>query len=284
MTDERRPRKTARARRPAAATRWRTTSVSAGGLDLNVARSGSGPPLLLLTGIGANVEMWRPFERLVQGREVIAVDAPGTGMSERPGLPLRMRGLAHIVEQMLDVLEVEQADVLGYSFGGLLAQELAHRSPTRVRRLILCATAQGLPVVPPRPGPALLLMTPARYYHPMLFKLIVPRIAGGRTRREPDQLESQAAARLSRPPQLLGYAYQLYAASGWTSVPWLRQLAQQTLIIAGDDDPIIPLANPKLMARLMPHASLRVVQGGGHLFLLDEPESVIEDVLDFLSA
>jgi len=268
--------------RAAGAGRRRTSSVTAGGLKLRVARRGSGPPLLLLTGIGANLDMWNPFERLVRGHEVIAVDAPGTGMSERSRLPLRMRDLARIVEDLLRALDVEQTDVLGYSFGGLLAQELAHRAPARVRRLILCATAQGVPLIPPRPGPALLLLTPARYYHPKLFELIVPRIAGGLTRREPSRLAEQATARLARPPQLLGYGYQLYAASGWTSLPWLCRLRQPTLIIAGDDDPIIPLANPRLMARLMPDARLRVVEGGGHLFLIDEPESVIEDIHEFL--
>ena len=268
----------------AAAPGWRTKRVRAAGIDLHVARRGRGRPLLLLTGIGANLDMWHPFERLVHGRQVIAVDAPGTGLSERPRYPLRMRGLAGVVVALLDELGVEEADVLGYSFGGLLAQELAYRAPERVRRLILCATAQGLPLIPPGPVPALMLMTPARYYHPRLFKLMVPRIAGGRTRRDPGQLEHQAAARLSRPPQLLGYGYQLYAASGWTSVPWLCRIKQPTLIIAGDDDPVIPLANPKLMARMMPAAELRVVQGGGHLFLLDEPESVIEDIHAFLDA
>ncbi len=264
--------------------RRRTKRVRVGGVTLRVARRGSGHPLLLLTGIGANLEMWGPFERLMRGREVIALDAPGTGLSERTRCPMRMSGLARMVAALLDELDLPQADVLGYSFGGLLAQELAHRSPDRVRRLILCATAQGLPVVPPSPVPALMLMTPARYYHPRLFRLMIPHIAGGRTRRDPDLLEDQAEARLSRPPQLLGYAYQLYAASGWTSVPWLWRVRQPTLIIAGDDDPIIPLANPKLMARMMPAAKLRVVEGGGHLFLLDEPESVIGDITAFLDA
>src|SRR5262249_1068294 len=109
-----------------------------------------------------------------------------------------------------------------------------------------------------------------------------PRIAGGRTRREPALLELQAAARLLRPPQLLGYAFQLYAASGWTSVPWLRGVTQPALIIAGGDDPIIPLANPRIMAPLLPTARLRIVAGGGHLFLIDERESVIEDIHAFL--
>jgi poly(3-hydroxyoctanoate) depolymerase len=260
----------------------RTERVRAAGLRLRVTRRGSGPPLLLLTGIGANIEMWRPFERLVRDREVIAVDAPGTGLSERPRYPLRMGGLARVVASLLDELDVARTDVLGYSFGGLLAQELAHRAPERVRRLILCATAQGLPLIPPNPAPALMLMTPARYYHPLLFKLMIPRIAGGRTRRDPGQLDRQSAARLARPPELLGYAYQLYAAWGWTSVPWLKSVRQPTLILAGDDDPIIPLANARIMARLMPDAQLRIVAGGGHLFLLDQPETVIEDVHRFL--
>ena len=129
-----------------------------------------------------------------------------------------------------------------------------------------------------------MLMTPARYYHPRLFRLIVPRIAGGRTRRDRSQLEGQAGARLSQPPRLLGYAYQLYAASGWTSVPWLCRVSQPALVIAGDDGPIIPLANPRLMVRIMPNAQLRIVRGGGHLFLLDEPESVIDDIHAFLEA
>lgn len=263
---------------------WRTKRVRAGGINLRVARRGRGRPLLLLTGIGANLDMWRPFERLLRGRALLAVDAPGAGLSDRPRYPMRMRGLADVIVALLDELHLGEVDVLGYSFGGLLAQELAHRAPERVRRLILCATAQGLPVVPPSPVPALMLMTPARYYHPRLFRLMIPHIAGGRTRRDPAQLERQAAARLSRPPELLGYAFQLYAASAWTSVPWLWRMTQPTLIIAGDDDPIIPLANPKLMARMMPAARLRVVKGGGHLFLIDEPESVIADIDAFLDA
>lgn len=263
---------------------WASSNVGAGGITLRVARCGEGPPLLLITGIGANIEMWGPFERVIENRELIAFDAPGAGLSERPRYPLRMRGLAGVVAALLDGLELDDVDVLGYSFGGGLAQELAYRSPDRVRRLILCATAQGLVGVPPRPLPALLLATPARYYHPRLFRLTVPHIAGGRTRRDPAQLDRQAAARLGHPPDLLGYAFQLYAAAGWTSIPWLHRVMQPTLILAGDDDPVIPLANARFMARRMPSARLRVVEGGGHLFLLDQPESVVDDIAVFLDA
>jgi poly(3-hydroxyalkanoate) depolymerase len=262
---------------------WTLTSVEAGGIRMRVARRGEGPPLLLTTGIGASIDMWEPFARLITGRELIAFDAPGTGLSERSRFPLGMSGLATVVSDLMDGIGLERADVLGYSFGGALAQEFAYRAPDRVRRLILCATAQGLVAVPPKPIPALLLATPARYYHPVLFRLIMPRIAGGRTKHDSNQLDRQAAARLGRPPPMVGYAYQLLAILPWTSIRWLQNIHQPTLILAGDDDPIVPLSNPRFMARRMPAAELYVVEGGGHLFLLDQPETVIDKIDSFLN-
>jgi poly(3-hydroxyalkanoate) depolymerase len=258
------------------------TFVEAAGLRLRVSRAGEGLPLLLITGIGANLDMWAPFERLVADRELIAFDAPGVGLSQRPRTPLRMRQLARIVRELMDVLALERADVLGYSFGGALAQELARRSPDRVRRLVLCATAPGLGGVPPRPMAALMLATPARYYHPRLLALSVPHIAGGRTARDPSVLAENAAARLARPPDVLGYAYQLYAAAGWSSLPWLHRVKQPTLVVAGDDDPSVPVLNARLLAARLPDARLHVIKGGGHLFLLDEPQAAVGRIREFL--
>ena len=116
---------------------WDTEFVTAAGLRLRVGRHGAGRPLLLITGIGANLDMWAPFARLVGDRELIAFDPPGAGLSQRPRRPLGMRGLAGVVRELLDALGLERVDVLGYSFGGALAQELAHRAPDRVRRLVL---------------------------------------------------------------------------------------------------------------------------------------------------
>ena len=187
-----------------------------------------------------------------------------------------MHGLADVVRELLDALGLEYVDVLGYSFGGALAQELAHRAPDRVRRLVLCATTPGLGGDPPRPLAALMLATPVRYYHPRLLALTVPHIAGGRTAREPGVLAEQAAARLHRPPDPLGYAYQLYAVAGWSSLPWLHRVPHPSLIVAGEEDPSVPLGNARMLAARLPNARLHVVEGGGHLFLLDEPQNVVD--------
>jgi poly(3-hydroxyoctanoate) depolymerase len=261
---------------------WNPEFVRAAGLRLRVGRHGAGRPLLLITGIGANLDMWAPFARLVGDRELIAFDPPGAGLSQRPRRPVRMRGLAGVVRELLDALGLERVDVLGYSFGGALAQELAHRAPDRVRRLVLCATAPGLGGTPPRPLAALMLASPARYYHPRLLALSLPHIAGGRTAREPGLLGEQATARLARPPDALGYAYQLYAVAGWSSLPWLHRVEHPSLIVAGEEDPSVPLDNGRLLASRLPNARLHVVKGGGHLFLLDEPQNVVGAISAFL--
>jgi poly(3-hydroxyalkanoate) depolymerase len=261
---------------------WRHGFVQAGNLRLRTGRHGAGAPLLLITGIGAHLDMWAPFARHAGDRELVAFDPPGAGLSQRPLLPLRMPGLARVVTELLDALGLDHVDVLGYSFGGGLAQELARRAPERVRRLVLCATAPGLGGSPPRPLAALMLATPARYYHPRLLELSVAHIAGGRTAREPEVLARHAGDRLLHPPTPLGYAYQLYAVAGWSSLPWLHTVTQRTLVVAGEDDPAVPLRNGRLLAERIPDARLHVVAGGGHLFLLDEPENVAGAIRAFL--
>jgi hypothetical protein len=93
-----------------------------------------------------------------------------------------------------------------------------------------------------------------RHYHPRLLALTVPHIACGRTAREPRVLAEQAATRLSRPPDPLGYAYQLYAGLGWSSLPWLHRVQHESLVVAGEQDPTVSLRNARLRAARLPQA------------------------------
>jgi poly(3-hydroxyalkanoate) depolymerase len=257
--------------------------VEVAGMPLRVVRKGSGMRLLLINGIGAPAEMWQPFVARLEGHAVVALDLPGTGGTPPPSRPLRMRGLAGMVTGLLDALGWSSCDVLGYSFGGIVAQELARRSPERVDRLVLCATTSGLGTVPPNPLAGLLMLTPMRYYNRAVAVRTVPLIVGGRTRRDPLALEENLRQRLAKPPSALGYLHQLYAVTGWTSTHWIRRVQHRTLIIHGDEDPLVPVVNARRMAAAMPNAQLAVVPRAGHLLLLDEPDSVIGDLAEFLA-
>ena len=98
-----------------------------------------GRPLLLVNGVGANIEMWEPFRRSLGSRHTIAFDAPGTGGSSTPIRPLTMREIGTVTIGLLDALGYGAVDVLGYSFGGSIAQEIGAVDPSRIHRLVLAA-------------------------------------------------------------------------------------------------------------------------------------------------
>jgi poly(3-hydroxyalkanoate) depolymerase len=259
--------------------------VDAGGVRIRTSVRGSGPPLLLITGLGASLDLAAPFERALAGRGVQAVsfDAPGIGESSPYRWPQRMSGIARTVERTLDALGYDRVDVLGVSLGGVIAQQFAHQAPDRVRRLILAATGPGLGGVPGSPRVLLALATPRRYYQPDYYRQIAGRVYGGAARRDPDALLHGSLARFTGRPTLSGYLGQIYAISGWTSMPWLRTLRKPTLVLAGDDDPIVPLVNGRILAWCIPDARLHVVRDGGHLFLLEHPEAMAALVAGFLT-
>jgi poly(3-hydroxyalkanoate) depolymerase len=225
--------------------------------------------------------MWTPFVSALHGRQVILFDAPGTGQSSRTRTPVRMRRLSRLVTELLDHLGYERVDVLGYSFGGAVAQQMAHQSPERVRRLVLAGTMCGIGA-PPSPRVLALMATPLRYYSRSHLEKVSPRLYGGRSRRDPGALRDHLHARLTRPPSVLGYQWQIYAVAGWTSLLWLHRLQQPTLVLHGEKDPIVPLINCRLMAGRIPGARLHVLPEAGHLFLIDEPEEPAAMVMEFL--
>ena len=239
------------------------------------------PPLLVFNGIGANLELVFPFvEALDPDLEVIAFDVPGVGGSSTPATPFRFPGLAKLAARMLDYLDYSQVNVIGVSWGGALAQQFAYSHPERCKKLILAATSAGAVMVPGRPSVLLKMASPRRYIQPSHGVNIAPDIYGGAFRRDPHLAEKHAAK--VRSSGKLGYYWQLFAGLGWTSVHWLHKIRQPTLILAGDDDPIIPLVNMKLLAWRIPNSELHVIDDG-HLFLVTRAQSVAPLIMGFLA-
>lgn len=254
------------------------------GAQVRVSERGAGRPILLVMGIGGSLEMWHPLERelVARGYRTISFDLPGAGSSPPVYPPLRMPGLARIALGVLTALDVDEADVLGVSFGGAVAQEIARLGGRRVRRLVLAATTPGLGGIPGSPRVLLHMSTPLRYWSPRYARHVSPTIYGGRARSH-GEVHSRMGARFERPPSLLGYVGQMYAIAGWSSIPFLRRLRLPVLVLHGDDDPIVPLPNARILACLLPEARLEVMRGGGHLFLLDEALESVQRVDSFLS-
>jgi poly(3-hydroxyalkanoate) depolymerase len=261
------------------------TTIPVPGLELRVATSARRPgtlPLFFFNGIGANLELLRDFADAIGrfGIGIIAFDVPGTGGSSEPPGPYRLAWLANVANELLVSLGVEgEVDVGGVSWGGGIAQEFTHRYPLRVRRLVLAATSAGAVSLPGRPSALVKLLDRRRYADPDFMLHIGGELYGGKLRGNPELMKRYAGA--LRAPRAQGYALQLRALLGWTSAHWLRTMHQPTLVMAGTDDPIVPVANGRLLAKLIPDARLVTVDDG-HLFLVtsaDESASIIAQFL-----
>lgn len=240
----------------------------------------SRPPLLVFNGIGANLELCGPMMAQLSDRESIVFDVPGAGKSPAPKRPYRLFWLARLTKKLLDTLGYGQVDVMGVSWGGGLAQQFALQYGKRVHRLILAATATGgLTMVPGRPGVLMKMASPQRYLDKSYMKRIAPDIYGGTLRSDPDAIKLFTDHAKGGDP--VGYRYQLLAMLGWTSLPWLWRIRQPTLVMAGNDDPLIPLINARVHALLLPNARLCVVEDG-HLFLLTKAREIAPVISQFL--
>ena len=239
-------------------------------------------PLLLISGIGASLELLEPFvAELDPAVEVIRFDPPGVGGSPLPLRPYWISGLCRLIARMLTELGHDRVDVLGISWGGGVAQHFAAFQRARCRRLVLAATATGALMVPARPSVLAHMVTPRRYLDRGYLRRVAGDIYGGLARI--DTAEVAAAMHDgSRVGPSRGYLYQLAAAAGWTSVPFLPWLRQPTLSLAGDDDPLIPLANARLMHRLIRGSRLHVYHDG-HLGLVTRAAELAPVVDGFLT-
>lgn len=261
-----------------------STFVRIDGHLLRVSVRGEGRPLLLIMGLGGNVEMWAPLERGLNARgiQTIAYDASGTGHSPTRLVPQRMAGLARQAAHLLDALGHPSADVLGVSFGGAVAQELTLTNPHRVRRLVLTSTMCGIGGVPGNPLAMSLLATPLRYWSPTFMRLTADVLYGPPEGVDSEVRRAQTDARHARPPSAWGYLSQLVAVAGWSSLPWLHRIRSRTLVLAGDADTIVRPRNARILAARIPDSELEIVPGAGHLLLMDRAEQCAQTIGDFL--
>jgi poly(3-hydroxyalkanoate) depolymerase len=258
-----------------------TEMITVGGQRLRVAvREGDGtqPPLLLMNGFGVRLEGLQPFvDALNPSTGVIRFDVPGVGGSPRASAPQRLWGVARLVAKMLDVLGHRHVDVLGVSWGGALAQQFAFQERHRCRRLVLVSTSTGV-TIPGNPSIIREMLSRRRFTDPEHARNVAPRIYGGRMRSD----ASAVVGVLHHVGyDLRAHLYQQMAVLGWTSVPFAPLIRQPTLILSGDDDPVIAPVNARMLRRLLPNSELHMFHDG-HMGLLTSANELAPIIEGFL--
>jgi poly(3-hydroxyalkanoate) depolymerase len=236
-------------------------------------------PLFIFNGNGASIELLEPLMRRLSGFRVITFDLPGVGESGSSSTIRRLSGFADLAADLLDAIGVGSVFVMGVSWGGGLAQQFAYDYPKRCVRLVLAASSTGHVMVPPSPRVMFHMSTPLRFQSPEYFKKIAGIIYGGDFRTDSSLVERHAV--MIAPPTSRGFFTQLFALIGWTSIFWLHRIQQPTLVMAGEDDPIVTMSNARILNTLIPNSEL-VVFDCGHLFLLTRLTECVAALDSFL--
>ena len=231
----------------------------------------TGPPLILLEGMGGDIPGWRRnIPVLASELRVIAYDFRGNGNSDEPTGPATMETFVEDTVALLDALGIERAHVYGQSFGGMVGQELALTRPERVRTLILGCTHAGS-------------------RHAVRKDAKVPKgepwramYAPGFPDRHPDHVAEDLRIGAAQPTHPEGGRRQWEAMQGFDTFDRLPTLRVPTLVLHGTEDQAIPVENARLLAERIPGAELVLLEGAGHLYHSEQAANADAAVLDFV--
>jgi 3-oxoadipate enol-lactonase len=263
-------------------------TITANGIDLYYERSGIGPRTLFLNGSGSTLEtsalLIAPFaERL----DVVAHDQRGLGRTQIPPGPYSMADYAADALALMDAVGWDRCRIVGVSFGGMVAQELAVSAPERIERLALCCTSPGGSGGASYPLQDLAAM-PVPERTALATKLLDTRFDNDWLASHPaDQglarmMAERRADTAKTAEQLRGEAEQLAARARHDVCDRLHRIACPTLVAGGRYDGIAPAANSEAIAARVAGADLRMYDGG-HAFFAQDGRALPE-IVEFLAA
>jgi pimeloyl-ACP methyl ester carboxylesterase len=260
--------------------------VTVPGARLHVEQTGEGEPLLFVTGFAIGSEVFAPVLPVFSERfRCVTYDNRGAGRSSVPLLPTSIPELAADAVRVLDALGIASAHVHGVSMGGMVAQEIALRFPHRVRSLVLEGTSPGGPrsAPPPLRGAAALALQRAPVKPELRRKMATQALFSPDFAREhPTEVLGHLRRLGADRAGVRGALLHLWASAWHDTYARLPQVQAPTLVVHGELDALVPLANARVLAARIPRAELAVVEGCGHIPLLERTEQVRDLVLGFL--
>lgn len=234
-------------------------------------------PLVILSGIGMNMEMLEPIASRLPDRRIVSFDMPGIGQSPDPIFPYTIPHMALTLAALLDRLRIDSVDLVGISWGGAVAQQFAFQHRARAGKLVLAATSAGGTMIPGNASLLSQMLDPMEYsVEKTLRRNLAMFYNGGGA----DRVSLNAATA----PSPLGWSCQLAAFAGWSSAPFLPLLSIPVMVMGDADDQLIPPGNAHFLHNAIPGSKLEMTEGGGHLFMLSRPEAFVERLSGFLDA
>jgi pimeloyl-ACP methyl ester carboxylesterase len=262
-------------------------TVSVNGCEFYYEVHGQGDPLVLIMGLRRNVKWWyRQIPALSQHFQVIAFDNRGAGRSDKPAMEYSIRIFADDTAGLMDALDISKAHILGISMGGYIAQELALNYPAKIKSLVLGCTGCG--------GVRAVIMSPERMEKFMANKGLSPEeilrkdmdiyFSDHYVAKNPEIIEEFVEISMLHYQPADAFFRQFDACQRHDTGDRLNQLSAPTLIMTGDDDPLVPPQNSHVLKDLIAGAELSVFTGGRHCFFIEFANQFNQKAVDFLKA
>lgn len=248
----------------------------------------TGPPLLLIAGLGFGRWCWFKQVPVLSRRfRVITYDIRSLDRLDLLDPKDHVRGVADLAFHpgvLLDHLGIERAHVLGTSLGGFVAQELALQRPTLIGRLVLVCTSSGGPHSAPPSWEALkaMLGLGATNRADAARRGLQTATSEAYRTEQPGEYEQLVEWRITDAPSQPSYLEQMMAGARFDVSGCVHDIRAPTLVLHGDDDRVVPVANAEALAEAIPDAKLRIFEDAGHLVFIERAQEVNEEVISFL--
>ncbi len=257
--------------------------VTANGVKLYYAITGSGPYLILIEGLGVATWLWeKQLPAFARHFTTVVYDNRGAGKSDKPQGPYTVAMMADDLAGLMDALEISRAHILGVSMGGFIAQDFALRHPERVDRLVLVATSAGGPDHVPMANNTLAAFMAT---DPDPRKMVRNKLALAFSEAfmQGEEIEHLIDLRVQDPQPQHAFLAQVAAGASFDLSDEVANIKAKTLVAAASDDLVVPVENAHTLARKIPNSTLKIYPGLGHQFFVERPEPFNKDVIAFLT-
>jgi pimeloyl-ACP methyl ester carboxylesterase len=257
-----------------------------GDINIEYYVEGSGPPLLMIMGLGFSGSAWSPMlAELRRHIQVVRFSNRGTGLTDKPDAEYSISMMADDAAGLLGELGIGRAHVLGGSMGGMIAQELALNHPQRVQGLVMFGTTCGTRGVQPETrSVAALLPTPGLSRQEQIRKAWSVMVSPEFLKKERDALETAYRDDLENPAPSYAVGRQAMAVMRFDSYERLAQIQAPTLIMHGEKDQLVPVQNARILHERIPNSTLLVLPGAPHGFGFETPKESAQAIVEFLSS
>jgi pimeloyl-ACP methyl ester carboxylesterase len=258
--------------------------IKANGIELYYETHGSGEPVVLIGGLGADIFLWfRQTPEVSKYFKVIVFDNRGAGESDKPEMSYTISMFAADTAGLLEALGIPRAHVIGASLGGFIAQEFALAYPGMLDRLVLASTSFGGPHSAPTPPETLAAML-NRTGNPETdirnsFKLFTSEAW---QQAHPELVDEYVTWRVAHPQPGAAYMRQAAASLGFNAEGRVPQISAPTLIAHAENDRVVPVENAHLLAKAIPNAKLVIFPNAGHAFTIELAQEFNQMVVEFL--